>query len=101
MKEVPATVRFKRPLALAVHQILLLDWDPIGVKALGASDDDTEYDSDVGEIVKRIESGETPEKLAAYLGGLSKGWMCPPEQHELDLGVARKLAALKSKRDWQ
>jgi hypothetical protein len=96
--ELPAIVRFKKPLALAVHRILLLDWDPIGVKACGAADDDTEYDNYVGKIVERIETGQTPEKIAAYLSELSKGWMCPPEQREVDLEVARKLVALKTKR---
>lgn len=96
--ELPAIARFKKPLALAVHRILLLDWDPIRVKAMGASDDDTEYDNYVGKVVERIETGQTPEKMAAYLSELSKGWMCPPEQREVDLEVAHKLAALKTKR---
>ena len=96
MSEIPALVRFQDPLALAVHRILLRDWDPIGVTELGASGDDTEYDHYVAKIVERIRAGQTAEKLAEHLGRISGTWDCPPEQRQLELEVARKLVALEA-----
>ena len=78
----------------AIRQVLVRDWDPIGVK------DDPEwprdeYDSYIGEIYRYLARGESPEFIARHLRFIEEtamGLGHLPESARL--AVAHKLKAI-------
>ena len=75
-----------------VQELLLQEWDPIGIVAMEGPTD--EYDSYAAELVQ---SGETRTgEIAQYLAEIRFAWMSlgafPIQQNEWD--VAEKLAAV-------
>jgi len=44
---------------------LVAEWDPLGLIDAGSPQD--EYDCLVGPVFRRLEDGESPERIAAYL----------------------------------
>jgi len=60
-----------------VRDVLLRDWDPIGVCDIpGAAD---EYDSYIPEICALMRSGSDAQALAAHLLELATGMACRPD----------------------
>ncbi|MDO9472453.1 MAG: hypothetical protein Q7J28_05305 [Caulobacter sp.] len=85
--------RFAHPLGAAVHAILWIEWDPIGVSGIAPDD---EYDNYVMPVIERIERGETIDEIAAYLDWLASDYMgLSNGNQEHSVIVARKLLALK------
>ena len=52
----------------AIRQILLQDWDPIGVRDAPTAQD--EYDGYVGGIYRLLASAASPEAVAKHLGAI-------------------------------
>ncbi len=91
----PVERRFKHPIGVQVHSILWTQWDPIGVREMGDWPDD-EYDGYVWPLIGKIMQGEGPDKIADYLDWASNEHMGCPRPRELNLAIARELAALRS-----
>ncbi|KQW83713.1 hypothetical protein [Brevundimonas sp. Root1279] len=91
----PVAERFRHPIGPQVHAILWLEWDPIGVNDIAPDD---EYDSYVGPVIDSVMKGEGAERIAGYLDWVAKELMGlgDPRDPSHTLGVARKLAALRS-----
>ena len=77
----------------AIREILLHQWDPIGVATVAEAQD--EYDSYIGGIYRLIASGAGSERIAAHLADIARDEMglYPSHAGEL-LRVARELARL-------
>ena len=76
-----------------IRQILLNDWDPIGVKEIPEARD--EYDSYIGGVYGLLCSSATAEEIAVYLAGIearAMGLGRPPQEGLLQ--IARRLRAL-------
>jgi hypothetical protein len=78
-----------------VRQILLHDWDPIGVGYKRECQD--EYDSYIGGVQSLLMSGVSPEKVARHLALLESGPMGLPSSVDANMAVAKKLCALNLK----
>ena len=76
-----------------IRQVLLHDWDPIGIVDSDWPQD--EYDSYIGGIYRLIASGARPEAIAKHLVRIECEWMGLPGQMGKELmPVARKLSDL-------
>jgi hypothetical protein len=79
-------------IAQAIRQILIRDWDPIGVK------DDPEwprdeYDSYIGEIYRFLSRGESAEFIARHLCFIEEklmGFGRVPESYRLPVAIKLK-----------
>ena len=60
-----AQITRSREILDAIRQILLQDWDPIGVRDAPAAQD--EYDSYVGGVYRLLASAASPEIVADHL----------------------------------
>ena len=77
----------------AVREVLLRDWDPLGVGDNPSLSD--EYDRYVGTACRYLQGGVDDYKLAAYLGQIQEVAMgLTRVDTERDLRVARRLLAL-------
>lgn len=77
----------------AIRQILLHDWDPIGVVEVEEAQD--EYDSYVGGVYRLLVSAAPPEDVAAHLSAIERDMMgFENARARALLPVARKLCAL-------
>jgi len=84
-----------REIQDAIRQILLHDWDPIGVQDVPQAQD--EYDSYIGSVYRLLATGATDDQVAAHLFGL-EGLVNPTTDSPARLlPVARKLRALNVK----
>ncbi|MEO8224487.1 MAG: hypothetical protein ABI661_06755 [Gammaproteobacteria bacterium] len=76
-----------------IRQVLLHDWDPIGVPPAPQAQD--EYDSYVGAVYRLLAAGASEREMAAHLREIEVEWMglsrCEPT---ILLPVVRKLMAL-------
>jgi hypothetical protein len=78
----------------AIRQVLIRDWDPIGVMDDPGWPRD-EYDSYIGEIYRYLARGESTEFIARHLCFVEEKMMglgCVPECYRLP--VAIKLKAI-------
>jgi len=76
----------------AIHDVLLHDWDPIGVADEEQAQD--EYDSFIGGVYRLLASGASPEQVAEHLSTVERedmGWEVPASAL---LPVARKLCEI-------
>ena len=76
----------------AVHDILINDWDPLGVNLDPAAH--TAYDTYIPAIYRMIAAGATEDSLEDYLDSLVHETLGLPPSMDLDLvniNVARKL----------
>jgi hypothetical protein len=78
-------------LVAAAHEILLRDWDPIGVSDVAPPD---EYDSYIGGVVQLIAEKASAERIAQHLRGIVKTWMLIEGDEKRTRAAAKKLAAL-------
>ena len=78
-----------------IREILLHDWDPIGVQDELAAQD--EYDAYVGGIYRLLVSGPLPQAVADHLARIEDEDMGFGTPAESLLGVATKLCALSVK----
>jgi hypothetical protein len=77
----------------AIREILLQDWDPIGVRDVPAAQD--EYDGYVGGVYRLLASAAAPEAVAEHLRTIQTERMGlgPPQPGDL-LSVAEQLCRL-------
>src|SRR4051794_38614304 len=76
-----------------LRELLLREWDPIGISDLAAEPQLDEYEHYAGQLVRRLRAGASDEEIAAVLEGFRADMGLEPSD-ELPLGVARKI------RDW-
>jgi hypothetical protein len=73
-----------REIQEAIGQILLQDWDPIGVRDVPEAQD--EYDGYVGGVYRLLASGASPQAVAEHL--------CAVERDRMGLGRAQTVHRL-------
>jgi hypothetical protein len=82
-----------KEIQAAIANVLLREWDPIGVKNEHQARD--EYDRYVGGVYRLLASGASPQKVAEHLCKVEAEWMgftrASPSQL---LPVAEKLCGL-------
>jgi hypothetical protein len=79
-----------REIQKAIGQILLRDWDPIGVRDVPQAQN--EYDSYVGGVYRLLASGASQQAVADYLADVEGGLMGSDHPSRRDLlPVAEKL----------
>jgi hypothetical protein len=61
----PPRVRRARQIQRAIAEVLLRDWDPIGINDVPEAAD--EYDSYVGQIYRMLASGASADSIAQHL----------------------------------
>jgi hypothetical protein len=84
-------------LLLAIQEVLIREWDPLGVKVNEHCRN--EYDSYASSLFRSLRSGADEIKIAAQLGLFQRSSMGLSVLHEeLDREVARRLVALAKQR---
>ena len=74
-----------------LRQLLLDEWDPIGIKWLAEPRDQLdEYEHYAGQLARRLRAGATEVELAAVLVGFRVDMGLEPSD-ELPLEVAKKI----------
>jgi hypothetical protein len=74
-----------------LRELLLREWDPIHVDDSPTPED--EYDSYLGQIVRRLRDGEGTDAVAAYLSSVREERMGMPENADEDERVATEIVA--------
>ena len=78
----------------AIRQVLMQDWDPIGIKNTPECRD--EYDSYIGGIYRLLARGATEEQIVEHLDRIESQQMLLPRSDKTTLDpVARKLRSLE------
>jgi hypothetical protein len=79
----------------AIKEILLKDWDPIGIFGTGT---DVEYDPFIWPIFSLVRSGADVDEISAHLYALESDLMGSfPDNNERAISASRKLIDLKEK----
>lgn len=82
-----------RQIQQRIRQILLRDWDPIGVQDISEAQD--EYDSYVGGVYRLLASGATEAQVVDHLWRIENDTIGRPALDRVELvSLARKLRAL-------
>lgn len=80
------------PLAAAIRDLLMSDWDPLGVRGLpgqrGA------YDGFVGPVMEMVAGGSPATEICGYLLAVGENRTGRPGDRVRTLAVARALEAL-------
>jgi hypothetical protein len=76
-----------------LRELLLREWDPIGIAKLADAPLEDEYEHYAGQLGRRLRAGASEEEIAAVLEGFRSDMGLEPSD-ELPLGVARSI------RDW-
>jgi hypothetical protein len=72
-----------------IHDILLEDWDPIGINIIPEAWN--EYEQYIPEIAKLLSIHSEKSQLISYLGNVRTQYMSLPKNIEKDSIVAEKL----------
>jgi hypothetical protein len=78
-----------------IREILLRDWDPIGVQEETRAQD--EYDGYVGGVYRLLAAGASPRSVAEHLAHVEAEQMGLGVPADKLMGVATKLCALDVK----
>ena len=82
-----------RQIQESIRQVLLHDWDPIGVRDVPEAQD--EYDSYVGGVYRLLASGASEQQVADHVSHIASDAMALSALDRAKLiPVARKLCAL-------
>ena len=82
-----------REIQESIRQVLLRDWDPIGVSDVPEAQD--EYDSYVGGVYRLLASGASEDEIIEHLYRIESDRMeMPAADREGLRGVARELTRL-------
>lgn len=82
-----------REVQESIRQVLLQDWDPIGINDVPEAQD--EYDSYVGGVYRLLTSGASEDAIIKHLDKIGSDTMGMPVANREGLrGVARKLIKL-------
>ena len=87
--------RQARGIEEQIRQILLNDWDPIGIREVPESQD--EYDSYVGGVYRLLADGASAVEVAKHLARIEGEQMGLPSSADIRLSVATKLCGLNVK----
>ena len=87
--------RQARGIQEQIRQILLNDWDPIGIREVPEAQD--EYDSYVGGVYRLLADGASAVEVAKHLARIEGEQMGLPSSADVRLSVATKLCGLKVK----
>ena len=90
-----AQTRQARVVQDRIRQILLNDWDPIGIREVPEAQD--EYDSYVGGVYRLLADGASAVEVAAHLARIEGETMGLPSSADRHLPVATKLCGLNVK----
>jgi hypothetical protein len=75
-----------------IGRVLYEDWDPLGLRGVGPSD---EYDSYIGGVYRLLASGASCEQVAEHLAELERGPLGYSEATAArNMGAATKLCEL-------
>ena len=77
----------------AIREILLKEWDPIGVKDIPEAQD--EYDSYIHQICKLLINQESPENIFQYLWKIETDYMGLIGNRNHTKTIAEKLAGIE------
>src|SRR5262245_33706874 len=90
----PMDIREKRTREIQeqIRQVLLQDWDPIGVADIPEAR--AEYDSYVGGVYRLLAQHAAPATVAAHLASIEGDQMGLPASPASRLAVATKLCSL-------
>ena len=92
----PPRVRRARQIQREIADILLKDWDPIGIQEFPEASD--EYDSYVGQVYRMIASGAEAVTIAQHLKTIEVSLMgLGASDPDRTLAVAQKLIAINVK----
>ena len=83
------------PLQAAIREILLKEWDPIGVNDIPEAQD--EYDSYVGGVEGLLLRGASVDEIAAHLARIEGEQMGLPASAAGRLPAAKKLRGILGK----
>lgn len=86
------SLRRSREIADAIRQILLHDWDPIGIGTKDGPID--EYDSHIGGVYRLLASHADAAQVAAHLASIQTDRMGLPRGAESLIQVANRLLAI-------
>jgi hypothetical protein len=84
-----------RQIRSQIREILLRDWDPIGVREEARAQD--EYDSYIGGVYRLLASGASPRTIAEHLARLEAEHMGLGAPADELVEVATRLCALDVK----
>ena len=87
--------RQARGIQEQIRQILLNDWDPIGIRDVPEARD--EYDSYVGGVYRLLADGASAVEVAKHLARIEGEQMGLPSSADLRLSVATKVYGLNVK----
>ena len=87
--------RQARGIQEQIRQILLNDWDPIGIRDVPEAQD--EYDSYAGGVYRLLADGASPVEVAKHLARIEGEQMGLPSSADVRLSVATKLCGLNAK----
>ena len=87
--------RQARGIEEQIRQILLNDWDPIGIREVPEAQD--EYDSYVGGVYRLVADGASAVEVAKHLARIEGEQMGLPSSADVRLSVATKLCGLNVK----
>ena len=87
--------RQARGIQEQIRQILLNDWDPIGIRDVPEAQD--EYDSYVGGVYRLLADGASAVEVAKHLAHVEGEQMGLPSSADVRLSVATKLCGLNVK----
>jgi hypothetical protein len=87
--------RQARGIQEQIRQILLSDWDPIGIRDVPEAQD--EYDSYVGGVYRLLADGASAVEVAKHLARIEGEQMGLPSSADGRLSVATKLCGLNVK----
>jgi hypothetical protein len=77
----------------AIRQILLEDWDPIGIKHIPEAQD--EYDAYVPQVEQLLSQGASIGQIFEYLWELETQHMALPGDQERTKRIAERLARIR------
>jgi hypothetical protein len=76
----------------ALKQLLLNEWDPIGVRGAAGAED--EYDSYAGDVAEMLADGAGAEAIARFLGIVETDHIGLALRPDRNLAVARRAVAI-------
>lgn len=84
--------RRRREISDAIREVLIRQWDPIGVKDMPEAAD--EYDGYIGSVHRLLASNADAQQIAKLLATIQTENMGLPQEAESLLGVAERLLAI-------
>ena len=84
--------RREREIREAIHQVLMTEWDPIGVAGVPEAAD--EYDHYIGGVYRLLASQADARTIACHLAAIQTDRMGLPQEPDNLMEVARRLQVI-------